>query len=115
VTEQAVPSLDDLAAHPERVATLPADAVEKLLVKHALLGGVLLGRLLAAQRPVAAEAPDKRRLLDAAAVAERLHVPETWVRDMARQGRLPSVKLGHYVRFRAEDVDRFVAEHRQAA
>lgn len=45
------------------------------------------------------------RLLTAAEVAERLGVPETWVYRAARSGKLPSVKLGHYVRFRWSDVE----------
>jgi excisionase family DNA binding protein len=39
------------------------------------------------------------RLLDAAEVAERLSVPESWVRAETRAGRLPHVKLGRYRRY----------------
>ncbi len=38
-------------------------------------------------------------LLDAAEVAELLGVPETWVRAQAREGRMPHLRLGRYVRF----------------
>jgi len=37
------------------------------------------------------------RLLDAKEIAERLGVPETWVRDQARSGAIPHVRLGKYV------------------
>ena len=39
------------------------------------------------------------QLLNSAEVAERLGVPESWVRREARAGRLPSLQLGRYVRF----------------
>ena len=45
----------------------------------------------------ASNVPD--RLLDAAELAERLHVPTSWVREQARQGAIPCVRLGRYVRF----------------
>ena len=39
------------------------------------------------------------RLLTAAEVAERLHVPETWVREQTRAGQLPYLELGRYRRY----------------
>jgi hypothetical protein len=36
-------------------------------------------------------------LLDARELAELFCVPESWVREQARLGNLPSFKLGHYV------------------
>jgi excisionase family DNA binding protein len=45
------------------------------------------------------------RLLDAKAVAERLGVPESWVRESARSGAIPHVRLGRYVRFDLADVE----------
>jgi excisionase family DNA binding protein len=47
-------------------------------------------------------------LLDAKQVAELWSVPETWVRDQARAGKLPSIQLGRYVRFRLSDLERFL-------
>lgn len=44
------------------------------------------------------------RLLDAAEVAELLHVPVSWVRESTRSGAMPHVRLGRYVRFREADV-----------
>jgi len=43
-------------------------------------------------------------LLDADAAAELLNVPSSWVLAEARAGRLPSLKLGRYVRFRRDDL-----------
>ena len=49
------------------------------------------------------------RLLDAAAVAERLAVPKSWVLESARSGAIPHVRLGRYVRFDLDDVDAWLA------
>ena len=51
--------------------------------------------------------PDSR-LLSAKQVAGLWNVPETWVRDQARAGKLPSVQLGRYVRFKMSDLDRYL-------
>jgi excisionase family DNA binding protein len=39
------------------------------------------------------------RLLKAGEVAELLAVPESWVRESARSGAMPCVRLGRYTRF----------------
>lgn len=49
-------------------------------------------------------------LLDAAAVAERLGVPKTWVLESARSGAMPCVRLGRYVRFDSVDVEKWLEE-----
>ncbi len=38
-------------------------------------------------------------------------VPVSKIRDMARRGELPCVRLGHYIRFKPEDLGRFIKEH----
>jgi excisionase family DNA binding protein len=48
------------------------------------------------------------RLLDAKAIAEKLGVPETWVRESARSGAIPCVRLGRYVRFDPADVEAWI-------
>jgi len=53
------------------------------------------------------------RLLDAKQAAKRWSVPESWIRDMARRGDLPSVHLGHYIRFKPDDLDQFIKAHRK--
>jgi excisionase family DNA binding protein len=56
------------------------------------------------------------RLLDAAEVAELLHVPERWVREHTRNGHLPHVQLGRYRRYRLDAVLDWVAEqHHEGA
>ena len=56
---------------------------------------------------------DGDHLLDAKTAAKRLCVPVSWIRDMARRGELPSIELGHYRRFRIEDLDRFIKDHKK--
>jgi excisionase family DNA binding protein len=53
------------------------------------------------------------RLVDAQAIAERLGVPVSWVRESTRSGAMPCVKLGRYVRFDLDDVDAWVASCKQ--
>jgi excisionase family DNA binding protein len=47
-------------------------------------------------------------LVDAAAVAEKLGVPKSWVLESARSGAIPHVRLGRYVRFDLDDVDEWL-------
>jgi excisionase family DNA binding protein len=53
------------------------------------------------------------RLLDAAEVAELLHVPERWVREHTRGGLIPCVRLGRYIRYRREAIDAWVDANEQ--
>jgi excisionase family DNA binding protein len=53
------------------------------------------------------------RLVDASAVAERLGVPKSWVLESARSGAMPCVRLGRYVRFDEDDVDRWLESCKQ--
>jgi excisionase family DNA binding protein len=43
-------------------------------------------------------------LLVASDLASMLNVTERWVRDATREGRIPHVRLGRYVRYRREAV-----------
>ncbi|MFQ5852561.1 MAG: helix-turn-helix domain-containing protein, partial [Candidatus Binatia bacterium] len=48
---------------------------------------------------------DGGQLLTAEQVAELWEVAVSKVREMARRGELPHVRLGHYMRFRPEDLN----------
>ncbi len=50
-------------------------------------------------------------LLSSAQVAKQLSVPESWISERARKGTIPTVRLGHYVRFKPEDVERIIAQN----
>jgi excisionase family DNA binding protein len=47
-------------------------------------------------------------LLDADAAAELLNVPASWVLAEARANRIPTVRLGRYVRFRRDDLQAWI-------
>lgn len=48
------------------------------------------------------------RLLTAAEVAQLLGVPKTWVYEQSRAGRIPTVTLGRYRRYRSEAIAEWV-------
>lgn len=52
------------------------------------------------------------RLLTALEVAERLSVPESWVRAETRAGRMPHLELGRYRRYDWPAVVDWLAEQR---
>jgi hypothetical protein len=110
------PTVDELLADPALANGLSFEAVPELLAEITLrtaplktLEGTLLGLL--AQRPAnGGNGNGNNGLLSAPQLAELWNIPETWVREQARLGVLPSIRLGHYVRFRIEEVERFVAK-----
>jgi excisionase family DNA binding protein len=55
------------------------------------------------------------RLLTAGQVAELLGVPQTWVYEQSRAGRIPTVNLGRYRRYRREAIEAWLGELEQAA
>jgi excisionase family DNA binding protein len=48
-------------------------------------------------------------LLTPEQVAGRLNVQKSWVYRAARNGTIPAVNVGRWVRFRIEDVEAFIA------
>ena len=52
------------------------------------------------------------RLLTAKQVAELLAVPESWVREATREGRIPHLRLGRYRRYQPAAIDAWLAENR---
>jgi hypothetical protein len=103
-------TLDDLIAHPARADGLADEQVREILKQVAdresalkSLESQILWRLLT-ERNESVHSDGFPRLLNAKQLAEHLAVPESWVREQARIGALPSVKLGHYVRFRLDDI-----------
>ena len=52
------------------------------------------------------------RLLTAGEVAELLAVPESWVREATREGRLPYLALGRYRRYSRAAIEAWLLEQR---
>jgi excisionase family DNA binding protein len=51
-----------------------------------------------------------RRLMNAGEVAELLGVPRSWVYEQSRRGRIPTVSLERYRRYRREAIEAWIAE-----
>ena len=47
-------------------------------------------------------------LFDTEEAARFLNVPPTWLASMAREQKIKSIKLGHYVRFSRADLEAFI-------
>jgi excisionase family DNA binding protein len=55
------------------------------------------------------------RLLDIPQAAEYLNTTERHIQKLWWERKLSGIKLGRLVRFRMDDLDRFIAEHRVEA
>ena len=56
------------------------------------------------------EARSNGALLTADQVAELLGVPKSWVYEQSRAGRIPTVTLGRYRRYRREAIDAWLEQ-----
>ena len=55
----------------------------------------------------------EEKLLGAGELSERLNLPESWLRNEERLGRIPSIRAGKYVRFNLSEVERSLAERKR--
>ena len=85
----------------EWAVTLPTEQIPAALSKLAALQSALAARLLAGQM---APRDSAEPLLDAKEMAALLKCHESWVRSAARQGKIPFIPLGRYMRFKPTDV-----------
>lgn len=108
--------LDQFLADSSKIAGLPVESLPDVLaqvvfrigeLKH--IEGALLSILFQHRTTSSRTETDDTRLLSAPEVAKVFDVPESWVREQARLGNLPSIRLGHYVRFKPQEIARFVA------
>jgi predicted DNA-binding transcriptional regulator AlpA len=110
----AIPTLDELAANPERASALPPAALQSLLCRCVSLQSALLGALLSATAETnrhAAEEPDS--LIDVEAAAQRLGVSRDWLYHHARQ--LPfTVHQGRLLRFSTRGINRYIRSRQGA-
>jgi predicted DNA-binding transcriptional regulator AlpA len=102
---RTVPTLDEVAHHPELAAELAPGMLKALLVKHATVGTILLGALLVAGENGKPPEPDV--LLDVETAAKRLATTEDWLYRHARQ--LPfAVRQGRSLRFSSAGIERYI-------
>lgn len=101
VSPHPSPSLDALALDPCGAVTLSPDLVRVLLARCGVVQNALIGRLVAVPDGPVSGTEDRDRLLPVPVVAKVLAVPASYAYELARQGKLPTVRLGKYVRVRA--------------
>jgi excisionase family DNA binding protein len=85
------------------LATIPSRDVRR--ARHGLAQRPRRGRGVHGQ-------PGSFKLVDAKAAGELLGVPYTWLLAQARAGRIPHHRLGHYVRFNPDDLERWLRDTR---
>lgn len=56
-----------------------------------------------------------RELMTAEEVAELLSLPRSWVYEQSRKGKIPTVTLGRYRRYRREAILSWLAERERSA
>jgi len=106
-----LPTLDELAAHPERAQELPPEAARDLLARLAPLQTVLLAQAI---RPPAGangqgEPEGQGDLLTVEEAARKLRVSTDWL--YRRAGKLPfTVRLGRQLRFSEWGLDRYIRQ-----
>ncbi len=94
--------LDTLAMIIARLALeLPAEELPELAAALEAGKARVLARLVTLAIPQPAPAPT---LVDAVELGRALTLPETWVRDAVRRGRIPVVHAGVHLRFDIGDV-----------
>lgn len=98
---EAPPSLDALVENPGRARGLSPEAAAALLARCSALQSALTASLLTRPASAGSLQSASDRLLTIPDVAERLAVPASYAYELARQGKLPTVRLGKYVRVRA--------------
>jgi hypothetical protein len=79
------------------------------------LEGALLSLMLSERIATKGLSHVGSKMLGASERAELFGVPESRLREQARLGNLSSFKLGHYVRFRLEEVERFLTSRSSQA
>lgn len=88
-------------------STVAPEQILVVLARLAAWQSQLLARLMATppQQTASNRASPPGPLLTASQMAEHLNVRESAVRTMERGGKIPSVRVGRYVRFRATEVE----------
>ena len=97
-------TLDGLLADPAKAVMVPPKRAQGLLIEIASIQAVLL------QRALSGPCNDQEEeLLTIPEVAKRLKVSDYRAYELARQGRLKSVRLGKSVRVKASAIDEYLS------
>ena len=102
-----IPTMDELLKDPAKVASLPPEAAQTLLIGWVSLQPVLIQRaLMGTHNGQGATTPIQ--WLTPQEVAKRLGVKPSLVYELARAGKLKSCKLGKYRRFNEAAVQAYI-------
>jgi len=106
------PDLSTLQRLCERLAAeLPPDVLPDFLATLEAAKATGWARLVLPNVPASPPTPGPQlALVDAETLSEMVQLPPSWIRDRARRGQLPVVRLGRYLRFRPDDVLAVLAE-----
>ena len=115
--------LVDLINNLDRVSEIPAESIPTILVEVASAQSDLAAsqaKLAAAQNALTArlctssqrDTTDRDQLETVAQAARRLSYKPSYVYSLIRQGQLPAVRQGKYVRVRARDIDAWISTRR---
>ena len=91
----------------ERLAReLPTERLPDLIADLERAKAMAWARLVTPSAPAASPpaSGSPPALVDAETLAEMTQLPPSWIRDRARRGKLPAVRVGRYLRFRPDDV-----------
>jgi len=108
----ALPSLDTLSGTLRRYAhELPSEELPALVGVLEAAKALAWSRLTAPSEEARAAVPD-RASMTAGELAALYNVPRSFFYELARQHRVPCMRLGRYVRFNRADVERaLTADH----
>ena len=86
----------------KKAEEIPREEIGPILVALAALQGRLAIKLVSTPENGIRECPEK--WLTAAEATAVTGIPRSWLHEAARQGRVPHIKAGKYVRFRMSDL-----------
>jgi len=89
--------------------------VEQIPAMLAPLSARLLSQAPRDREDDRSSAAGSENLLTAGELAARLGLRESWVRSAERDGRIPGLRAGKYVRFKLSDVERALGELARSA
>src|SRR5712691_2778006 len=108
------PGLRDMLEDPGRINSVPPDAILPILGELVVLLARLLVQASTTPGPAETEKPEGLdRLLTVRETATLLSLRAAHVYDLVRQGTLPALRVGKYVRVRPRDLDAWIEGQRK--
>jgi hypothetical protein len=70
----------------------------------------IVSAILEVMKPILSSKKPEDRIFDKKALSEYLHLPVTWIDKNLH--KLPHFKVGKYVRFKKNDIDKFIEQEK---